>query len=208
MSKNSSSWMKPVYGLVLVIVMATALLCAGCTSQSETSTATNATETSTPGQASVGDLVSLDYIGTLDDGTVFDSSENRSPFQFILGSGNAIEGFDNGIRGMKVGEVKKFNVQSEQAYGEYDPTRIQVFPIDFIPEGENVSIGDSITLFNGQAYYQSKIIALNETNVTFDLNSPLAGKDLNFEVTLVELIPADQVESYLSQLEAEQNTTA
>ncbi len=199
--------------VVCVVLLALALLAAGCTSKDATSSATTskssqAVQSAVPGDGvQNGDLVEIEYTGTLANGSVFDSSKDRGAFQFVVGTGTAITGFDNEIRGMKVGQAKKFTLTPEQAYGQYDPSLIKSMPIDFIPTSEkaNVTVGDTITLFNGQAYFPAKIIAMNETNVTFDLNSQLAGQTLTFDVTLVNLTPSVEVQKMMSQYEQEQN---
>jgi FKBP-type peptidyl-prolyl cis-trans isomerase 2 len=150
-----------------------------------------------------GDLVEIEYTGTLANGSVFDSSKERGPFQFVVGTGSAIIGFDTQIKGMTIGQSKKFTLTPDEAYGEYDPTLIQAMPIGFIPQGENVTIGDTVTLFNGQAYFPATIIDLNATNVTFDLNHQLAGQSLTFDVKLVNLTPAKEVEAMMEQYQNE-----
>jgi len=199
--------------VVCVVLLALALLAAGCTSNdvkspSTSSQSSQAVQSAAPGEGvQNGDMVEIEYTGTLANGSVFDSSKDRGPFQFVVGSGTAITGFDNEIRGMKVGANKKFTLTPEQAYGQYDPSLIKSMPIDFIPKSENVTIGDTVTLFNGQGYFPAKIIEINATNVTFDLNSQLAGQTLTFDVTLVNLTPAKDVQELMSKLEQEQNQT-
>lgn len=195
--------------VVCVVLLALALLAAGCTSKEAKSPATSSESSpavqSAPGEGvQNGDMVEIDYTGTLANGTVFDSSKDRGPFQFVVGTGTAIAGFDNQIRGMKVGQTKKFTLTPEEAYGQYDPSLIQSMPIDFVPKGENVSVGDTVTLFNGKAYFPAKIIGMNSTNVTFDLNNQLAGQSLTFDVSLVNLTPAKEVQAMMSQLEQNQ----
>ncbi len=199
--------------VVCVVLLALALLAAGCTSKEAKSPAA----TSQPSQVAQsaaptdgvqnGDMVEINYTGTLANGSVFDSSKDRGPFQFVVGTGTAITGFDNQIRGMKVGQDKKFTLSPEEAYGQYDPSLIKSMPIDFVPKGENVTVGDTVTLFNGQAYFPAKIIEMNATNVTFDLNSQLAGQSLTFEVTLVNVTPAKEVQEMMKKLQEEQNQT-
>lgn len=194
--------------VVCVVLLALALLVAGCTSKNETSA--NASPTSSPVSSGSGvgvqngDMAEIEYTGTLANGTEFDSSKDRGPFQFVVGAGTAIAGFDNQIRGMTVGQSKKFTLTPDEAYGEYDPTLIKSMPIGFIPEGENVTIGDTITLFNGEAYFPAKVIDLNVTNVTFDLNHQLAGQTLTFDVKLVNLTPAKEVEAMMAQYDQNQ----
>src|ERR1051325_8843602 len=80
-----------------------------------------------------GDNISLHYVGTLDDGTVFDSSEGSPPLSFTVGSGEVIAGFDEGVRGMEVGETKEINIAPEQAYGEYYEELVKVVPRQAFP---------------------------------------------------------------------------
>jgi FKBP-type peptidyl-prolyl cis-trans isomerase 2 len=135
-------------------------------------------------------MIEVDYIGTFDNGTEFDSSyKSGQPFSLILGSGGAIPGFDKALHCMEVGETKKFTLSPEDAYGEFDPAKIVSMPIEFIPAGENATIGDRVTLFDGGQLFQATIQDMNVTNVTFDLNSPLAGKALTFEVTVRNITP-------------------
>jgi len=137
------------------------------------------------GGAQTGDMIEVDYIGTYDNGIEFDSSyKNGQTFSLILGSGGAIPGFDKALHCMEVGEKKKFTLSPDEAYGEYDLAKIVSMPIDFIPAAENAAVGDRVSLFNGGELFQATILDMNATNVTFDLNSPLAGKSLTFEVTV------------------------
>jgi len=139
-------------------------------------------------QSKSGDTVKVHYTGTLDDGTQFDSSKDREPLQFTIGSGQVIPGFEDGVVGLTVGESKKINIPSEQAYGPYREDLIKTlertsFPADLeLKEGIMLQIPQE----NGQpAVVQVK--ELSDDNVTLDANHPLAGKDLNFEIELVEI---------------------
>jgi peptidylprolyl isomerase len=192
-----------IAALICVIFISLAIICAGCTSQdtSKTSpttssslpvkTTTGSTAGTSTGGAQIGDTVDIEYTGTLENGTVFDSSKDRGPFSFTLGDGTAILGFDKQIQGMKIGESKKFTLTPDEAYGYYNESKIRQFPISFIPEEEraNVTIGQTVTLFNGKELVQASVKSLNSTNVTFDFNSPMAGKSLTFDVKLVNLTP-------------------
>ncbi|HWQ67479.1 MAG TPA: peptidylprolyl isomerase [Methanospirillum sp.] len=187
------------FTVVCVLLIAFALLVAGCTSKESGSSAGSSAVSSPVGGAQPGDMVEIDYTGTLANGSEFDSSKGRGPFSFVIGDGTAIAGFDNEIRGMKVGDNKKFTLTPDKAYGEYDPSLKMAMPIDFVPPEENITIGESITLFNGQSFFPAKIIDVNATNITFDLNSPLAGQTLTFEVSLVNLTPASEVAALMNQ---------
>lgn len=171
-----------------ILLIAAALLC-GCTTtqpeQVQTTTPVETEEVTCTGGAQTGDLIEVDYIGTYDNGTEFDSSyKSGQPFSLILGSGGAIPGFDKALHCMDLNETKKFTLSAEEAYGEYDPAKIVSMPIEFIPAGENATVGDRVTLFDGGQLFQATVADMNATNVTFDLNSPLAGKALTFEVTV------------------------
>jgi drug/metabolite transporter (DMT)-like permease/FKBP-type peptidyl-prolyl cis-trans isomerase 2 len=146
------------------------------------------TETDPGGQAAVGfavrdgDTVSVHYTGTLDDGTEFDSSRDRSPFVFVVGTGQAIPGFDDLVRGLRVGETRTGRIEPEQAYGLVVPERILEFPIESAPEG--LAVGDEVTLSNGAS---AIVLAITDEIVRIDANHWLAGQALTFEIELVSL---------------------
>ncbi len=133
-----------------------------------------------------GDKVKIEYKGTLDDGTVFDSSEGRDPLEFEAGFGMVIPGFDKAIIGMKKDEEKDVHIACKDAYGEPNPNMIQEIPRDKLPadqepkEGMMIGIG----LPNGQQL-PATITKVTAKAVTMDLNPPLAGKDLNFHLKVV-----------------------
>lgn len=139
-------------------------------------------------QSKNGDTVKVHYTGTLDDGTQFDTSKGKDPLQFTLGSGQVIPGFEEGVVGLSVGESKKINIPSDQAYGPYREDLIKTlerssFPADLeLQEGIMLQIPQD----NGQAAVV-QVKELTDDNVTLDANHPLAGKDLNFEIELVEI---------------------
>jgi len=111
-----------------ILLIAAALIC-GCTTiqpeQVQTITPAETQAVACTGGAQTGDLIEVDYIGTFDNGTEFDSSyKSGQPFSLILGSGGAIPGFDKALHCMEVNETKKFTLSPEEAYGEYDPAKI------------------------------------------------------------------------------------
>ncbi len=148
-----------------------------------------------------GDHVWVDYVGTLNDGTLFDTSiesvarehnayqEGRgyAPIDFVVGEHKVIPGFEQGVLGMKVGETKKIVLTPEQAYGYPDPKMIIALPKEQLSAqlGGDVSIKKGMILITNQNM-QGIITDVNETDVVVDFNNPLAGKTLNFEVTLVK----------------------
>jgi len=137
----------------------------------------------------VGQTVNLHYVGTLDDGTEFDSSRSREETISVeVGSGQLIAGFDGALAGMKLGEVKNIKLNPEEAYGDvnpqaYDTVSLDVFPEDFEPVVGSVVRGVNPT---GDPV-MAKIESFDDGAVTLDFNHPLAGKILNFEIELVSI---------------------
>ena len=133
-------------------------------------------------------VVTIHYTGTLEDGTVFDSSREREPFSFQLGSGQVIPGFNDGILEMAVGETKTFVIPAEQAYGVSNPNAFQVVPKDQFPEGMEF-IPDGVlqgSREDGQPFV-ARISEVREREIVIDLNHVLAGKDLTFEVEVLSI---------------------
>lgn len=138
--------------------------------------------------AASGDMVHIHYTGTLDDGSVFDSSEGRDPLSFTLGSGQVIKGFDDGVTGMNVGEKKTINIPCEDAYGPLNPAMIQDVPRDQIPAEIPLELGMMLQM-QGAAGDVIPVTVTKVTDevVTLDANHALAGKDLTFALELVSI---------------------
>ena len=130
-------------------------------------------------------LVKVDYVGSLDDGTVFDSSQGQEPLAFKLGAGQMIAGFDKGVLGMRVGESKELKLPPVDAYGEHDSRGVQELPLDRLPEG--VEVGSKLTMSQGD---EAVVMKIEGSSATVDMNHELAGKTLNFKITLVSVEPA------------------
>lgn len=128
-----------------------------------------------------GDHVSVHYTGTLDDGTIFDSSQGREPLEFDVGAGQMIAGFDSAVVGMKLGEEKTVKIPAKDAYGESDARNIIELPKENVPAG--IKIGDTLSA-GGQPV---KVVRVTNATVTIDANHPLAGKDLTFRIKLVKI---------------------
>jgi peptidylprolyl isomerase len=139
-------------------------------------------------QAKTGDTVKVHYTGRLSDGSVFDTSENREPLEFILGGGRLIAGFDEAVVGMSADESKTVMLTTEKAYGPYNQEMVMVvdrtrMPSDVKPEvGQNFQIPGP----NGNTLFVI-VKDVSDATVTFDANHPLAGKDLTFDIQLVEI---------------------
>lgn len=130
-----------------------------------------------------GDSVEVHYVLTLDDGTLVDSSRDRGEaLPFVVGTGQVISGFDDAVRGAKVGDIIDATLQPEDAYGQYDPALVIDLPI---AEGqEDVAVGDTVYLSNGQPVV---VVAIADGVATVDTNHELAGKVLHFEVEIVSI---------------------
>lgn len=136
-----------------------------------------------------GNKVKVEYVGKLDDGSVFDSSEDHGkPLEFEVGSGHVIKGFDDAVLGMDEGDEKEFTIQPAEAYGQHDPTLVQKVPREVFPQEADLTAG---LLFEAGLPTGEKvpamITAVDEGIVTVDLNHPLAGKTLSFKIKLKEV---------------------
>lgn len=139
-------------------------------------------------QAKKGDTVKVHYTGRLEDGTVFDSSLEREPLEFSLGSGQMIAGFDKGVDGMSLDEEKTISIPAAEAYGEHDPARIIEIGKDQLPPDMEPEIGQKLHMQHpsGQVLTVS-IMEIAEETVKLDANHELAGKDLIFDLKLVSI---------------------
>jgi len=139
-------------------------------------------------KAKNGDTVTVHYTGKLEDGTVFDSSANRDPLEFTLGEGLLIPGFEQAVLGMSPGESKTAEVSADQAYGPHREEMVveidrQEFPPHFQPE-----VGQQLQIPQSEGQVARLIVtAVSEQKVTLDANHPLAGRDLTFDIQLVEI---------------------
>ncbi len=139
-----------------------------------------------------GDNVKVEYTGTLDDGTVFDSSkhgEHSHPLEFEVGAGQLIKGFDGAVIGMEKGEEKDIKLKPEEAYGQPNPQLTQKVPMDKLPPGQEPKAGMILGLATPDGkQVPARITEVNEKEIIIDLNHPLAGKNLNFKIKVVEII--------------------
>ena len=136
-----------------------------------------------------GDKIKVEYEGTLEAGTVFDSSEKQGePLEFEVGGGVLMEAFEDNVVGMEKGDEKKFTLKPDEAYGEYNDDLIKSVPKDKLPAEEEIQEGMMIVLGlpNG-IQIPAQIVDVTDENITIDLNHPLAGKVLTFKVKVVEI---------------------
>jgi FKBP-type peptidyl-prolyl cis-trans isomerase 2 len=136
-----------------------------------------------------GNTIKIHYHGRLSDGTTFDSSAGRSPLEFTVGSGSVIKGFDDGVQGMLVGEKKTIEIPYLEAYGPEDPSMIVEFPTDRLPSDLKPEIGMQLNMNNAEGQQFPVIITeITDENIILNANHPLAGKDLLFDLELVEIV--------------------
>lgn len=137
----------------------------------------------------VGRLCRTHYRGTLNDGTVFDSSYDRGePLEFICGVGMMIRGYDAAVANMEVGQSVDIHLTPDEAYGYPDPRAIFTVEISQMPGCEDLQVGEDVVLStNAGQPIPVKVSARDDTTITFDANHELAGKELNFHIELVEI---------------------
>lgn len=140
--------------------------------------------------SNAGKKLKVHYVGTLDDGSKFDSSLDRGePIEFVCAAGMMIPGFDAAVKDMVAGETRTVHIPAAEAYGEYNPQKVELVPLEQIPNGDQLPVGQTIYLqAPGGQPMPVFVKSIEDGVVTFDMNHALAGKDLNFEITLVEVL--------------------
>lgn len=135
-----------------------------------------------------GDIVKVHYTGKLVNGEIFDSSPENRPLQFIIGKKEVIEGVEQGVLGMVQGEKRTLTVPADQGYGPKRPEMIEEVERNILPAGVDLQVGGKlqITQEDGKQL-MVEVVALTETTVTLDANHPLAGKELIFDINMLEV---------------------
>ncbi|MDP3765804.1 MAG: peptidylprolyl isomerase [Nanoarchaeota archaeon] len=133
-----------------------------------------------------GSKVKVHYTGTLDDGTIFDSSKGREPLEFTIGQNQVISGFENGVKDIKLNEEKTIKIKAKDAYGEIDERLVASVPRDKFPP--EIEVGGMLVLKGPNGEKLPAIVKeVKNDIVTIDMNHPLAGKDLNFKIKVVAI---------------------
>lgn len=135
------------------------------------------------------DKVRVHYTGSLDDGTVFDSSREKTPLEFTLGNGEIIPGVENAVRGMNEGEEKQIKIPPEEGYGPRNDEAVMKISKDQLPQDVDPQVG--MILQGGTqdgGTVRLRVIDVKEDSLTVDANHPLAGENLNFDLELVEVV--------------------
>jgi FKBP-type peptidyl-prolyl cis-trans isomerase 2 len=135
-----------------------------------------------------GNKVTLEYEGKLDNGDIFDSSKGREPLSFIAGHKQVIAGFDEAVMGMKVGEEKEFHIDSKNAYGEPKKELMREIPKAAIKADQEMKPGMIIAMATPDGHQIPLLIKeVKKDTIILDMNHPLAGKNLNFKIKILEI---------------------
>jgi peptidylprolyl isomerase len=143
--------------------------------------------------AAQGDIVKVRYTGKLATGEIFDASPEDRPLLFEVGKNEVIPGFEQAVIGMVLGEKRTVIVTADQAYGLKLPEKIDEVERSLLPEGVKLNVGGKleVTRSDGSLFYV-EVLAVTETTVTLDANHPLAGKDLLFDIDMLEVTKKPQ----------------
>lgn len=135
-----------------------------------------------------GSVVEVHYTGTLSNGDVFDSSQGREPLKVTIGQGQLINGFEDSLKGMALNEKKTFTLAPEEAYGQRSDEAMRQFPRKELPPDMEVQEGQMLALSTSDGQQiPARVAELNDESITLDLNHPLAGQSLTFEVEVVAI---------------------
>ncbi len=139
-------------------------------------------------QAKTGDTVKVHYTGKMDDGTVFDTSAEGEPLQFKIGEGQLIVDFEQAVVGMNPGESKTVQIPSDRAYGPHHAEIVLAVDRSYFPNDMEPKVDQRLQMQqqDGQSFALT-VTDVSETKVTLDANHPLAGKDLTFDIQLMEI---------------------
>jgi peptidylprolyl isomerase len=140
-------------------------------------------------KAKDGDTVKVHYKGTLEDGTVFDTTAGRDPIEFKIGGGEILPGFEQAVVGMASGEKRHAEIAAKDAYGPHQPDRVIEVGRDKFPDEIQPEVGQRLQMVrDGGEALPVTVVEVGEESVTLDANHPLAGKDVTFEIELVEIV--------------------
>jgi peptidylprolyl isomerase len=139
-------------------------------------------------QAKSGDTVRVHYTGRLADGSVFDSSEGREPLEFVLGAQQVIPGFEEAVDGLSPGEERTVAIPADRAYGPRREEMVLTVGRDQFPDEIRPEVGQQLQMSQDGQVAIVTITGVSDAEVTLDANHPLAGKDLTFDVQLVDIV--------------------
>jgi peptidylprolyl isomerase len=140
-------------------------------------------------EAKHGDTVKVHYTGKLKDGTIFDTSTNRHPMQFTIGDGQIIPGFEQAVVGMRPGQLKTVQVPTDKAYGPHREDMVVTVDHDQFPESLEPEVGQTLEITGSDGLKAVATVAdVSKDTVTLDINHPLAGEELVFDIQLIEVV--------------------
>lgn len=135
-----------------------------------------------------GDTVRVHYTGTLDDGTVFDSSREREPLETALGAGMLINGFETALLGMEPGDRITVRIPPAEAYGDVVEEAMIAVPLSQFPSHLAPEKGMMLQISTDEGEVEVRVADVNETQALLDANHPLAGQTLTFDIELLEIL--------------------
>jgi peptidylprolyl isomerase len=210
MKINSLNHLSPSNNILIIIFTAVLIISAGCKSREKSQPAgeaatekqkqeiiagqeESAKQAGLPKAATEqkkivknGDTVRVQYIGTFKDGTVFDRSKDGQPLSFVVGSGQVIPGFEKAVAGMRLNEGKKITIPAAEAYGQKQKEMIREYPRASLPANINPEKGMVLNMKDKEGRIMpATIVDVNKEKVVLDLNHPLSGKDLCFDIKVV-----------------------
>lgn len=140
-------------------------------------------------EAKQGDTVRVHYTGKLKDGTVFDTTTNRHPMQFTIGDGQIIPGFEQAVVGMRPGQSKTVQVPTDKAYGPHREDMVVTVDHDRFPESLEPEVGQTLEITGSDGLKAVATVAdVSKETVMLDINHPLAGEELVFDIQLIEVV--------------------
>ena len=140
-------------------------------------------------QAKNGDKVKIHFTGYLEDGTVFGSTTDEEPFEFIIGEKNMLPGFENAVVGMQKGDTKTITLPPEEAYGLHKKELVSVMERSGFPQEVHLEVGKRLRVRKQDGKYTVVTIKdFTENNIVLDENDPLAGKTLTFKIELIDIV--------------------
>jgi FKBP-type peptidyl-prolyl cis-trans isomerase SlpA len=138
-----------------------------------------------------GTQVTLHFALELDDGSVVDSNFDADPVTFVMGDGNLLPGFEEALLGLQAGDEKSFTITPEKGFGGYNEENIQEFPRDQFPADVELNEGLVLSFADAQSNEMPGVVQeFDENTVTVDFNHPLAGRDIEFSVRIIDVNPA------------------
>jgi len=143
-------------------------------------------------KAQHGDTVRVHYRGTLNNGTMFDESPKDRPLEFVIGKGQLLRKFEEGVIGLAVGESQTIHIPVKEGYGMREESLVAKIPVEHLPEGIEPVVGKKFKAQTSKGELIIKIIAADEKDITIDANHDLAGQDLTFQIELADIVSGEK----------------